>query len=171
MNQSTRRRVVARAAKDAKTRLLMGIRCVSWLAVLAFAMPPALAGAQSSCPGIRVKVLNIESSRGTVACALFESPDGFPKEYLRHATNVMVTKIRDTIARCDFRDIPPGTYALVVVHDENRNGELDTNWLGIPKESYGFSSDASASLAAPAFSAASFPYDGESLESTVELHY
>jgi uncharacterized protein (DUF2141 family) len=66
-----------------------------------------------------------------VACALFESPDGFPTEYLRSATNVMVIKIRKSQARCDFEDIPPGTYAMAVVHDENMNGKLDTNWVGV----------------------------------------
>jgi uncharacterized protein (DUF2141 family) len=46
--------------------------------------------------------------------------------------NVMVIKVRNTEARCDFEDIPPGTYALTVIHDENMNGKPDTKWLGIP---------------------------------------
>jgi uncharacterized protein (DUF2141 family) len=61
-------------------------------------------------------------------------PYCFAVEVLRSATNVMVIKVRHTQARCDFEDIPPGTYALAVVHDENMNGKLDTNWLGIPTE-------------------------------------
>lgn len=81
-----------------------------------------------------MKILGIKNSTGGVACALFESSEGFPTEYLRSATNIMVIKIRDKQARCDFEDIPPGTYALAVVHDENMNGKLDTNLLGIPKE-------------------------------------
>jgi uncharacterized protein (DUF2141 family) len=103
------------------------------LAVPVLANLPALAFAQTSCPGMHVKILNIRNSTGTVACALFESPAGFPIEYLHYATNIMVIKIRDTQARCDFLDIPPGTYALAVIHDENMNGKLDTNWLGVPR--------------------------------------
>jgi uncharacterized protein (DUF2141 family) len=83
----------------------------------------------------------------------------------------MVIKIRDTQARCDFLDIPPGTYALAVIHDEDMNGKLDTNWLGVPTEGYGFSNDAKAWLSAPAFSAASFQYDGQNLELTISLRY
>jgi uncharacterized protein (DUF2141 family) len=98
--------------------------------MLMFANLPALAFAQSPYTGIHVKILNIKNSTGTVACALFESPDGFPHEYLHSATNVMVIKIRKTQARCDFEDIPPGTYAMAVIHDENMNGKLDANWLG-----------------------------------------
>ncbi len=51
----------------------------------------------------------------------------------------MLMKVRNTQARCDFEDISPGTYALAVIHDENGNGKLDTNWVGIPTEGYGFS--------------------------------
>lgn len=134
-------------------------------------MLPAVAFAQTPCPGIHVKVLNIRNSTGTVACALFESEAGFPTEFLRSATNIMVIKIRDTQARCDFEDIPPGTYALAVIHDENMDGKLDTNWLGVPTEGYGFSNDAKASLGAPSFSAASFPYDGRNLDLTISLAY
>lgn len=106
---------------------LMGVRCLAWFVVLGLANLPALAFAQASCPGIHVKILNIRNSTGTVACAPFESPDGFPIEYLHDATNIMVIKIRQTQARCDFLDIPPGTYTLAVIHDENMNGTLDTN--------------------------------------------
>jgi len=83
----------------------------------------------------------------------------------------MIIKVRRTEARCDFEDIPPGTYALAVIHDENMNGKLDTNWLGIPKEGYGFSNDVKALLGAPSFSAASFKYDGGTLDLMVSLHY
>jgi uncharacterized protein (DUF2141 family) len=109
---------------------LMRVRRLTWLAVPVLANLPALAFAQTSCPGMHVKILNIRNSTGTVACALFESPAGFPIEYLHYATNIMVIKIRDPQARCDFLDIPSGTYALAVIHDENMNGKLDTNWLG-----------------------------------------
>jgi len=132
---------------------------------------PPLAFSQSPCPIIHVKILNIRNSNGPVACALFESPDGFPAEYLHAATNIMVIKVRDKQARCDFLDIPPGTYALVVVHDENMNSKLNTNWLGAPTEGYGFSNDAKAILGAPSFSAASFPYDEKGMALTISLNY
>jgi uncharacterized protein (DUF2141 family) len=118
-----------------------------------------------------VNVLNIRNSTGTVACALFESPDGFPTDYLRVATNIMMIRVRKAQARCDFEDISPGTYAIAVIHDENMNGKLDTNWLGFPVEGYGFSRGAQRFIGVPSFSAASFPYDGRNLDLTVTLHY
>jgi uncharacterized protein (DUF2141 family) len=149
----------------------MGIRCAAWCAMLVFAIIPTAAVAQTSCPGIHVKILNIRNSTGAVACALFESAEGFPAEFLQHATNIMVIRIRDSQARCGFEEIPPGTYALAVVHDENFNGKLDTNWVGIPTEGYGFSNDAKALLGPPTFFAASFSYDGQNLELTIDLNY
>lgn len=172
MNEPTiRKSTVASTVKGPEMVVLMGVRCLAWFAVLMFVNLPAVAVAQLPCPGIHVKILNIRNNTGTVACALFESPDGFPIEYLHYATNMMVIKIRETQARCDFLDIPPGTYALVVIHDENMNGKLDTNWLGVPTEGYGFSNDARVLLGAPSFSAASFQYDGQNLELTIDLHY
>ena len=144
---------------------------VALFAVLVLTHLPTVVFAQTSCPGIHVKILNIRNSTGTVDCALFESPQGFPTEVLRSATNVMVIKIRHTQARCDFEDIPPGKYALAVIHDENMNGKLDTTELGIPTEGYGFSNDVKGLFGAPAFSAASFAYDGRNLDLTISLQY
>ena len=172
MNESTiRKSAVASTAKDVGVEVPMGVRCVAWFALLMFANLPVVASAQSPCPGIHVKILDIRNSTGSVACALFESPVGFPIEFLHSATNVMIIKIRKAQARCDFEDIPPGTYAMAVIHDENMNGKLDTNWLGIPTEGYGFSNDAKGVVGAPSFSAASFRYDGQNIELTMSLHY
>lgn len=172
MDASTiRKSAAASTVMRTQIRVPMGVRCAAWFAVLLFANLPVLASAQPSCPGIHVKILNIRNSTGTVACALFDSPKGFPKEYLRFATNIMIIKIRKSQARCDFEDIPPGRYAMAVVHDENMNGKLDTNWLGVPTEGYGFSNNAKALLSAPSFSAASFRYDGRNINMTMKLNY
>jgi uncharacterized protein (DUF2141 family) len=173
MNESIdRKSAVTSTVKDPEMVVPMGVQCVVLFAVLVFANLPTVAFAQSpSCPGIQVKVLDIRNSTGTVDCALFDSPVGFPTEALLSATNVMVMKVRDTKARCDFEDIPPGTCALAVFHDENMNGKLDAHWLGIPTEGYGFSNDVKALLGSPSFSAARFMYDGKTLDLTISLHY
>lgn len=172
MTESTNRTsALASTVRFPVARFSMGIRCATLWAVLMFANLPAIVFAKSPCPGIHVEILNIESSTGAVACALFESPAGFPTEFLQSATNIMMRNMRDTQARCNFLDIPPGTYALAVVHDENMDGKLNTNFLGVPTEGYGFSSGAKASMSAPSFEAASFSYDGQNLDLTIRLHY
>ena len=135
----------------------------------------ALAGTvgsrQASQPGLHVEILGIRNSIGAVACALFEGPEGFPTEFLRYATNIMMVQVRATKATCDFAGIAPGTYALAVIHDENRDGELGTNWMGKPNEGYGFSNDAKGTLGAPSFEVASFSYNGERLNVSIVLQY
>jgi len=172
MNPSISQNSVATSTvKDLGTRPPLGVRWIAWCFVLVLTSLPGAVHADSECDGIHVRILNIRNSTGTVACALFESPKGFPTEYLHAATNIMIIRIRNTQARCDFEDIAPGTYALAVVHDENMNGKLDVNWLGVPTEGYGFSNDARGFLGAPSFSAASFRFDGRLLNLTIRLHY
>lgn len=149
----------------------MGGRYAALGSVLVLTSLPAIVIAQPSCSGIHVEIPNIKNSAGTVACALFESPAGFPTEFLHSATHIMMMKIRDTKARCSFLDIPPGTYALAVIHDENMDGKLNTNFLGVPTEGYGFSSGAESGMSAPSFEAASFSYGGQNLDLTIRLTY
>lgn len=138
---------------------------------MVFANLPVITSADSTWSVIHVKILDIRNSNGAVACALFEGPEGFPTKFLRHATNIMMIKVRNEEANCNFVDVPAGTYALAVIHDENRNGKLDTNFLGIPKEGYGFSNDARARGGAPSYEDASFIYDGHKLDMTISLNY
>ncbi|MDZ7797023.1 MAG: DUF2141 domain-containing protein [Candidatus Marinimicrobia bacterium] len=50
-----------------------------------------------------------------------------------------------------FNDLPSGKYAFRYFHDENKNGKTDTNWLGIPKEGFGFSNDPAMLFGPPSF--------------------
>lgn len=171
MSELIHRKSAVKSTAGGRLWVPISVRYAAWFAVSTPVSLPVLAFDQSSCPGIHVEVLNIKNSMGSVACALFESQDGFPNEYLRFATNIMSIKIRKSQARCDFEDIPPGIYAIAVVHDENMNGKLDTNFLGIPTEGYGFSNDAKGMVGAASFSSASFSYDGQKLDLTISLHY
>lgn len=149
----------------------MGVRCAVLFAVLKYANLSALAFAQPPCPGLHVRVLNLRNGTGTVAYALFESPEGFPDEYLHPATTIMIINTSKSHARRDFEDIPPGKNAMAAVHDENMTGKLDTNWIGIPKEDYGFSDNGKALLSAPSFSAGSSRYDWQNIDLTMCLRY
>src|SRR5690242_21904445 len=51
--------------------------------------PGSGAGQTSSCPGIHVTILNIRHSIGTVDCALFDSPNGFPRDGLDSAIGLV----------------------------------------------------------------------------------
>ena len=52
-----------------------------------------------------------------------------------------------------------GIYAIRVFHDENSNGELDTDLLGIPSEDYGYSNNVSAWFGPPSWERAMFLFN------------
>src|SRR5688500_16970354 len=77
------------------------------VALILIALAGTVGSAQASQPGLHVEILGIRNSIGAVACALFEGPGGFPTEFLRFATNIMMVQVRATKATCDFADIAP----------------------------------------------------------------
>jgi len=48
-------------------------------------------------------------------------------------------------------NLKQGKYAFKYFHDENKNENLDVNWMKIPKEGYGFSNNAKGTFGPPAF--------------------
>lgn len=92
-------------------------------------------------PPTIVLVQGVRSSKGQVACALFASADGFPsKQDKAHVGQVVEAKAGSI--EFEFEGVPHGQYAISVLHDENNNGRLDTNILGMPREGYGVSGNA-----------------------------
>ena len=67
------------------------------------------------------------------------------------------------------KDVPPGTWAVVAYQDENTNGALDTNFIGIPKEPYGFSRDARSKFGPPGFEDAAIEVGEAPATATVRL--
>lgn len=75
---------------------------------------------------------------GTVALALFDSPNTFGD----FRDPVMVARFPlDGRAIYRIKEVPPGEYALLAYYDENRNGRIDKNFIGIPNEALGFSNN------------------------------
>lgn len=104
---------------------------------------------------LTVKVTRLHNNTGSVLVSLFREGTGFPDDASRALAKQKAT-ITDKGATVLFRDIPPGNYAVAILHDENNNQKMDKNFLGIPKEGYGFSNNASAAFGPPSFRKASF---------------
>jgi len=124
--------------------------------------------AGAAAPGLQARVTGLRNEQGQVGCLLFDSEDGFPGKQQR-ALQRTLASIADGRAVCKF-DVPPGSYAIVAMHDENRNGELDTNFVGIPKEGYGASNGARGRFG-PKYEDARFDYAGGSVTMPIQLQY
>ena len=55
-----------------------------------------------------------------------------------------------------LKDLPPSRYAIESFQDVNGNGHMDSSWVGMPQEPYGFSRDAKPFLSKPGFDATAF---------------
>lgn len=139
--------------------------------VAAAMLAPTGASGESATPVIHAHIEAIRGNEGHIACAAFQPGEGFPVATPPSRAVMVTTPIRDRSAVCVFRDVPPGTYAIAAIHDQNRNGDLDRNWLGIPTEGYGFSANVNAGLGPPSFRVASFAFDGGELSLTIRLQY
>ena len=58
-------------------------------------------------------------------------------------------------------ELPPGTYAIGSFHDANLNNQLDNYFFGVPREQYGFSSNARGFMGPPSFDDAAFSVEGK----------
>ncbi len=96
------------------------------------------ANALSQTGSILVNVKGFENSKGQVFFRVYNSPEGFPRKS-ENACRTMKKDIRSGECQMLITNLPPGEYAVVVFHDENKNGKLDTNWIGIPREALGLS--------------------------------
>ncbi|MER3376031.1 MAG: DUF2141 domain-containing protein [Allomuricauda sp.] len=86
---------------------------------------------------ISVHVKNVDSAQGDVNVALYDSDETFLS--FDGVLKTSSAPAHKGIVTLQIVDLPIGEYALAVFHDENGNGKLDTNWLGIPKEKVAFS--------------------------------
>ena len=121
---------------------------------------------------IHVEISGLRNDTGQILCALYSSTQGdaFPKK-AEKAVARMTAKIADRQAVCEFTGVAPGTYAVSVVHDENSNGKLDTNFIGMPREGVGASNDAKGHMGPPKFSAAAFQFAGGRLDLKIHVKY
>jgi uncharacterized protein (DUF2141 family) len=76
----------------------------------------------------------------------------------------------DTLTTVTFEDLPAGTYGAAIYLDENRNGKLDRNLIGLFKESFGFSERARARFGPPKWKDAVFEVVGDSVTIQVRLN-
>ena len=104
------------------------------------------AGAQSK---VVAQISNFENTKGVCRACLFTSEEAFSGGGAPF--RCVQTRVTANSVHAEFDNVPPGTYALFVLHDANSNNKMDKNFLGIPKEGYGASRNKLPFAAAPTF--------------------
>ncbi|KQT52551.1 MULTISPECIES: DUF2141 domain-containing protein [unclassified Aureimonas] len=117
---------------------------IALAALLASVVPSAAADLSITVEGLRNRT-------GSLSVCLFRDSAEFPD------CGASKSAIRRTVPASAagqpirFRDLAPGAYAVTVLHDENSDGKLDTNLLGIPKEGVGITNNRLPRFSAPTF--------------------
>jgi len=112
--------------------------------------------AQTSNSNLLVTVSNISTTQeGTIFIGIYNNKDLFPVVGKEIKGKYVEVNGKSSIT-IRFDDLPTGTYAIAIFHDNNNNKKLDKNWFGVPTEGYGFSNNVFGTFGPPTFQEASF---------------
>lgn len=130
---------------------------------------PALVIAMALAPTLSVRVEGARSARGLIRVALFRAAEGFPEDDTKAVRTISVAAA--SAVEVTLQDVPEGTWALAVLHDENVDGRLDKNLVGIPREGICVSGLAGRMWRIPTFEDARFVLPPKGLKLTLALQY
>jgi uncharacterized protein (DUF2141 family) len=121
----------------------------------------------ATAASVDVAVSGVRSANGHVLVAACPKP-----EFLStHCRFVGLSVARTGTVHVRIDDIPPGTYAIQVFHDENDNEQIDRNFFGLPTEGMGFSNNAGFHFGPPSFKDAAVSLGSGNRQIDVRLHY
>ena len=122
--------------------------------------------AQSGQATLILKVTGLRSAKGQVKIAVFNSSEKWLGEQPIYSSTINVDSQTVTWR---INDVPYGDYGVAVFHDENSNGRMDKNVLGIPLEPYGFSNNVKITFGPPKWEDAKFTVKGSTAEVSIEV--
>ena len=101
----------------------------------------ALLGNSAAAGDLTVTVTGLENTRGKLVACLWTEKSGFPSCHKSKTAKRKTSAITGRTMRVVFPNVAPGSYAVSVEHDEDSNGKLKTNFIGMPKEGVGISNN------------------------------
>jgi uncharacterized protein (DUF2141 family) len=132
---------------------------------------PSLAAPAAAAPGkLVVTVTGLHSDGGQLLLRLYAGPDGYPTDGAK-AVRQIRQRIAGGQATLELTGLAAGSYAIGCVHDENGNGKLDTNLLGIPKEGVCASNDAKGRMGPPRWEDARFSLGPDGAALVIHVRY
>lgn len=116
---------------------------------------------------LSTEVVGLRDDRGVVRGAVYAAEGDWTvagREIAR-----CTARIHHGRARCVIPSLPPGTYAVALLHDADEDGRLARDLVGWPQEGFAFSNDVGPSIGGPpSFASASFDHTGAG--STLHVH-
>jgi uncharacterized protein (DUF2141 family) len=129
---------------------------------------PITSIADASSTALVLSIQGVRSNKGSIRAALLKA-DPVAGVARNSAGKVMIATEGTLTMR--FENLVPGEYAVQLFHDENDNGEMDSNLFGIPLEGFGFSNDARASFGPPKFAQMKVSVGTTPVQTTATITY
>ena len=114
-----------------------------------------------------ITVENVKVDQGKIMLAIYSDDQEFLSETNYRSIHHEVNEFGTT--KVEVPDLPFGMYAISIYHDENNNGKLDTNFMKIPKEPYGFSNNARGMFGPPKVKEVQFSFSTMEQEIMIEI--
>lgn len=102
--------------------------------------------AGAAAGNVEVHVSGIKGGKGKINVAVCDK-----ERFLKDCGYSATAPAGEGQAVVTFKDVPPGSWAVLAYQDANENDKLDRNPLGIPSERYGFSREARGKFGPPTF--------------------
>ena len=118
---------------------------------------------------LRIEFSGLQQASGTVYIAVYNSEESWLGDTTVAEQLVVIESSRKGEVVIASLRLPPGEYALTAFHDANGNGELDTNFIGIPKEPVAMSNNARPRFGPPRYRDARFTLGRELLVQRITL--
>jgi uncharacterized protein (DUF2141 family) len=120
---------------------------------------------------ISVTIKDIKTSKGQILMGIYKDDVSFDKELPYKKVQAFKTKISNGTLLVELK-LEPGKYGISLMDDENFNGKMDYNFIGIPKEGFGFSNYYHTGLSRPKLNSFAFEVmDNRSTKVEVKMKY
>ncbi len=141
----------------------------SWIAFFLFAVTSSVYAQEKVT--VTIEFEGLRSSDGQILMGIYTSNETFKKE--KPLKNIEIRKRNIKKGKMRFTlDLPEGEFGFSVCDDENGNGEMDYNFVGMPKEGFGFSDFYLSGLSRPMYDDFSFEVrKGMTTPITIKLRY
>ncbi len=120
---------------------------------------------------INIEVNNLRSKQGMLYFSLFKSGDGFPSEYEKAFKRGKIEIDKSDVVKFSFDNIPAGTYAISLFHDEDNDGKVKMNKMKMPLEGTGASNNARGKMGPPKYNDALFEVDKTEVNMKLKVSY
>lgn len=116
---------------------------------------------------LTVRVAGLSEPSGHVMISLYDGAEAFEAGDDEALQRERLPVGGDLDVVWNVKGLAPGDYGVALFHDVDDDEVLDTNFVGVPKEPYGFSNDARGRFGPPDYDAITFAFDGSSLAITI----